>query len=236
MPAAHAHSPIPWKRSPSSHLVAVDELLVAEEVAVRVHDPLREPGRARRVVELRRIVRRSCRTPTGSSRRVTRACRVAGSAAAGPTHGRSDLHSHLVGHEHRRVRVTEPMANRVVPVQDPTARAGSRRASIPRRTQPPSREAPGARPRRGRPGPPRAPRVCARPGSRDPGARPRSAPARFRRSSPKRDRASRADGDRRRLPRCSTAPGRPTGGPHGLLVSACRSLCATLLPGHRRRV
>jgi hypothetical protein len=37
-------------------VVAVDELFVAEDVAVGVQDPLREPGRAGRVVELGRIV------------------------------------------------------------------------------------------------------------------------------------------------------------------------------------
>ena len=38
------------------HVVAVDELLVREEVAVRVEDPLGEPGGAGGVVELRRVV------------------------------------------------------------------------------------------------------------------------------------------------------------------------------------
>jgi hypothetical protein len=40
------------------HLVAVDELLVGQDVAVRVHDALREPGRSRRVIELRGILGR----------------------------------------------------------------------------------------------------------------------------------------------------------------------------------
>jgi hypothetical protein len=42
-------------------VVAVDELLVRKQVSVRVHHPLREPGRPGRLVELRRIVRRRCR-------------------------------------------------------------------------------------------------------------------------------------------------------------------------------
>ena len=40
------------------HLVAVDELLVGEDVAMRVDDALRQARRPRRVVELRRIVGR----------------------------------------------------------------------------------------------------------------------------------------------------------------------------------
>jgi hypothetical protein len=39
-----------------SNLVAVDELLVREQVPVRVDDALREPGRPGGVVELRRVV------------------------------------------------------------------------------------------------------------------------------------------------------------------------------------
>ena len=41
-----------------AHVVAVDELLVGEQVAVRVQDALREPGRPGRVVELGRVVGR----------------------------------------------------------------------------------------------------------------------------------------------------------------------------------
>ena len=39
------------------NLVAVEKLFVREDVAVSVHDPLREAGGARRVVELRGIAR-----------------------------------------------------------------------------------------------------------------------------------------------------------------------------------
>ena len=39
-----------------AHVVAVDELLVREQIAVRVHDALGQPGRARRVVELGRVL------------------------------------------------------------------------------------------------------------------------------------------------------------------------------------
>ena len=39
-----------------AHVVAVVELDVREQVAVRVDDALRQPGRAGRVVELRRVV------------------------------------------------------------------------------------------------------------------------------------------------------------------------------------
>src|SRR5262245_66189707 len=38
------------------YLVAIAELLVPEDVAVRVDDPLRTPRRARCVVELRRVI------------------------------------------------------------------------------------------------------------------------------------------------------------------------------------
>ena len=47
---------MPWKSSSVAQVVAVDELLVGEHVAVGVQDALRETGRAGRVVELGRVV------------------------------------------------------------------------------------------------------------------------------------------------------------------------------------
>src|SRR3954465_10640022 len=61
MPAAPPHPPAPGDRPLADavealavpDLVAVDELLVGEQVAVRVDDALGQAGRAARVVELR---------------------------------------------------------------------------------------------------------------------------------------------------------------------------------------
>jgi hypothetical protein len=96
-------------------LVAVDELLVAEDVAVGMDDALREPGRPRRVVELGGILGRSvARDGVGRCARE----RV----------GLHDEHRHTRVGEARRVvrvrdhelraRVREAMPNRVVAVQD----------------------------------------------------------------------------------------------------------------------
>ena len=74
------------------HLVAVDELLVGEDVAVRVHDALREPGRPRRVVELRRVVGRGVGADE-VGRRARRACPARGRACPAPTAGRTAARS-----------------------------------------------------------------------------------------------------------------------------------------------
>ena len=66
------------------HLVAVDELLVREQVAVRVDDALRQAGRAGGVVELRRVVGRGVdarRTPDRRSRAARRRGSGSGRAA-----------------------------------------------------------------------------------------------------------------------------------------------------------
>ena len=193
-------------------LVAVGELLVGQDVAVRVHDPLREPGRARRVVELGWIVRRRVLADEVGRRR------------------RQGL---LVDHE--RVRRPRPVeARRVLGVGDeqrapaspragarsrrrrraPTSRAGSRRASRRRRRSPPSPASAAGRPRRGRRGSPPARRACAPPGSPGPAAHPSRARGPSRRSSPTPSRACRADACRRRRRRCCSAPARPSGGRH----------------------
>ena len=97
------------------HLVAVDELLVGEDVAVRVDDALREPGRPRRVVELR-----------GSSAEVSTQTKSAGAASSvsgsrtsvSGAHGRSNRGAFcLVGDEQPRAGVGEPVLDPVVAVQ-----------------------------------------------------------------------------------------------------------------------
>ena len=110
-PLAHAVEALPVL-----HLVAVRELLVAEDVAVRVDDPLREPGRAGRVVELGRVVGRGvdadvlCR---GAEQRLIvehERVRRPGPVEAGGVRG--------VGDEEPGARVREPVLDPVVAVED----------------------------------------------------------------------------------------------------------------------
>ena len=97
------------------YLVAIPELLVPEDVAVGVHDPLREPRRAGCVVELRRVIGGGIgahEIPRGSRQcvgvehqdvrrpRAVKALRIVG-----------------VGDEQLRSRVREAMLDSIVAVQ-----------------------------------------------------------------------------------------------------------------------
>ena len=96
-------------------LVAVGELLVGQDVPVRVHDPLCEPGRARRVVELGWIVRRRVLTDEVGRRRRQRLLvdheRV---RRPRPVEARRILG---IGHEDACLRVREPVLDPVVAVE-----------------------------------------------------------------------------------------------------------------------
>ena len=100
-----------------AHVVAVDELLVGEQVAVRVQDALGEAGRAGGVVELRRVVggrvdrlevRRTRRPAARSSRTITCSTRSGSirSAFVG------------VGDQHLGLRVRDAVADALVAVED----------------------------------------------------------------------------------------------------------------------
>ena len=105
------------------HIVDELELVVREQVPVRVHDPLREPGRAGRVVDLSRLVGRGVE-------------RLA--AVGGPRDGAAELlvdDEHVlqlrqavadavdplpvgrIGDDHLRRAVAQPMHDRVVAVE-----------------------------------------------------------------------------------------------------------------------
>ena len=98
-----------------AHVVAVDELLVREQVAVRVDDALGQPGRARRVVELRRVLGERVHGLEG---------RVAGGQQLVVEHedvlDQRRVDAVLVGrvgHEHLGLRVADAVADAVVAVE-----------------------------------------------------------------------------------------------------------------------
>ena len=109
-PLTHSVEPLPIL-----DLVAIDELLVRQEIAVRMHDPLRKPCRARRVIELGGIVcRRVGRHVLGG---------LLGKEIGGEDEDRHPAGAEpprvrLVGDEHDGFRVTQPVCDPVVPVQD----------------------------------------------------------------------------------------------------------------------
>ena len=133
---------MPWNSSPSLDVVAVDELLVGEDVAVGVEDALGEPGGARRVVELGRVVGGGVdRLEVVVVRR--RAARRRGRSPRRPGR-RHAVGVGRVGDDHLRPASPRPGARSRRRRRAPTARAGSRRASRCRGTSPPSRARPAA--------------------------------------------------------------------------------------------
>ena len=207
MPAAHAHSPMPWKSSPSRTSWQYDEFLVAQDVAVGVEDALREPGGPRRVVELRRIVGPRCR-PCRTGRRRPRAARR---RARGPRRRDRPACARVlrVGDDHARLGVPDPVPNALVAVQ---TESESRIAPFfqVRGRKPPSR---ARRERRPRPGPRarrRAQRGRWRRGWRGSAARPSQTSRWFPRKSSNTIASLSAGACRRRPPRCCSGWERPT--------------------------
>ena len=96
-------------------LVAVDELFVRQQVAVRVHDPLREPRCARRVVELCRIVRRRVGPHVLSG---VRGEEVGGEHHQGYAARFKARRVRLVRDEQGGLGIAEPMRYPLVAVQD----------------------------------------------------------------------------------------------------------------------
>ncbi len=95
-------------------VVAVDELLVAEDVAMGVQDALREAGRAGRVVELGGIVGRGVDA-------LELGVAVVEAAGLELDDLREPLDARAVGgvrHDDARLRVAEPVADPLVPVED----------------------------------------------------------------------------------------------------------------------
>ena len=180
---------------------------------MRVDDPLREPGRARRVVELGGIVRRRVRADEVGRRR-GRASSSSITSVSG-AHGRSKRGAFSASVTRRRAsRVGEPMLDPVVAVEHrhreqdraelPDAEEDRRRLGR-RRQDDGDAVATGHAPRGERVGRlvreilELAPVELARPS---------------RRSSPTPSRACRADACRRRRRRCCSARARPSGGRH----------------------
>ena len=123
-------------------VVAVDELLVREQVAVRVDDALGQPGRAATCSRAAPGRRRACPRARRRRRRLEAARRRApGPARPAPASTRSALAG--VGDQHLRLRVADPVADAVVAVehrhreQDRAAlpRAEERRRGLGRRRQ-----------------------------------------------------------------------------------------------------
>ena len=138
------------------HVVAVDELLVGEDVAMGVHDALGQPGRAGRVVELGRVLGRG----VGGLELGRRAGeqRPSSSTSTSPTTRRRSGRVGRVGDEHPRPASRSGGGGCRRRRRAPTSTAGSRRASRCRRRSPRSRGSAAARPRRGR----RASTPCSR--------------------------------------------------------------------------
>jgi hypothetical protein len=96
-------------------LVAVDKLFVPQQVAVCVHDPLRKPRRARRVVELCGIVRhRVSHHALGG----VLGEKVGGEHDKGHAARLEARRVRLVRDEHGGLGIAEPMRDPVVAVQD----------------------------------------------------------------------------------------------------------------------
>ena len=204
--------PHPVEQLALADVVAVHELLVGEQVAMRVQDPLRQPGRARRVVQLGRDRRRQCRrtrTPSircasSSSSRISRCStseRSIRSAFA------ASVTSTL------RLGVGQPVADPLVAVQD-------------RHRQQDRADLPGSEERRGRLGGRRQQHrdaVAALDAVRGKHVRepvrvvleltPAHAPDRCRESPRGSSRAGRAGDDRRRRRRCCSAREPPSDAP-----------------------
>src|SRR4051794_18551750 len=97
-------------------VVAVEELLVGEQVAVRVHDALGEPGRARRVVELRGVVGRRV---DGLELGLAALEQLVVEEQDMLDERRIDaVPVGRVGEQHLRPRVRQPVADAVVAVED----------------------------------------------------------------------------------------------------------------------
>jgi hypothetical protein len=97
-------------------VVAVDELLVAEDVAVGVHDALRHSGRARRVVELGRILGRRVGGLEVGRQPGQRVGAEDEDLVLDP--GRVEARRvGLVGDEHLRLRVGQAVADAVIAIE-----------------------------------------------------------------------------------------------------------------------
>ena len=192
-----------------AHVVAVDELLVREDVAVRVQDALGEPGGAGGVVELGRVVGGGVdglEVRRGAGEQVVvEHDHVLDEVAVDPVGVLG------VGDEHLRLRVRDPVADALVAVQH-----RHREQDRPR--------LPGAEEHGGRLGRRRQQHRDAVPAldavvaqhvralaPRGPAARPSSPSARCRASPPRPSRACRAGACRTRRRRCCSARGRSSG-------------------------
>ena len=118
MPAAQAHSPMPWNALAVADVVAVDELLVGEDVAVGVDDALRHPGGAGRVVELRRVVGGGVLADVVGRAAGEQAVAVVEDEDLVDERGVEARRVGGVGDEQARLRVLEPVADAVVAVED----------------------------------------------------------------------------------------------------------------------
>ena len=196
-----------------AHVVAELELLVREQVAVRVQDALGDAGGAGRVVELGGVVGRRC-PPTSYSGRGRRPVARLEVVA----HHEHPLDQPLgdavavgrVGDDEPSRRSRAGGARCPRRRRAPTSTAGSRRACRCRGRPRPSRAATAAASPRGRRAPRRAPRARWRSGSTGPGARRSSPGARCPASPPRPSRAGRARACRRRRARCCSAPAPPS--------------------------
>ena len=153
-------------------VVAVDELLVGEDVAVGVEDALGQPGRPRRVVQLRRIVGGGVDAPrTPSSRCASRSSSRISTCSTSERSMRSALA--CVGDQHLGAGVGQPVADPVVAVEHrhreqdrPHLPGPEERGRGLRRRRQQHRHPVAALARRGRP-------ARSRTGWSRPGARPR---------------------------------------------------------------
>ena len=147
-----------------AHVVDVLELVVGEEVAVRVDDPLRQPGRAGRVVDLGGLVGRGVERREDVRRPRDRLAELAVDdqhvLSSGSSSRTRSMRSRVggVGHDHLRPAVAQAVDDRVVAVEDrqreqdrpelvrreerrrgsPGAAAASRRPGRPPRPRPPA--------------------------------------------------------------------------------------------------
>ena len=96
------------------HLVAIHEFLVGEDVAVGMHDPLRKTGRPRGVVELRWVVGRRRFADAVGRRARERALFDQKHLCRGVPEARR---VRSVGDDDLRLRVREPVLDRLVPVE-----------------------------------------------------------------------------------------------------------------------
>ena len=187
------------------HVVAVDELLVREQVAVRVQDALGEARGAGGVVELRRVVGRGV---DRLERRVAAGQQVL--VEDQDLVGLDAVRVGLVGDEDLRLRSRRSGGGCRRRRRAPTSRAGSRRPCRCRRRRRRSRGSAAAASRRGHPALHRGRAARSRSGSTTPAARPSGSPGRCPRSPRGSSRACPAGACRSSRPRCCSARGRAT--------------------------